>query len=218
MASALLASLPRKAISTFRTDLMEMLRIGKELDRYYVSSNQDAKQYLEKFDGLIGHFNDKYKHLILGIRTGTESIDLKLFLDEQSVQAVYEKAASKISGLQSAGKSRAAVSVADPPAFEQAVKKGTELFLGYADPLAGRSTLSLAYNETYKKVELRFSYDDIINESGAEFQVAAFYALHDGYDETIDLCGKATEFGFSEWPHHTSKREYFEQFDPHFGE
>jgi len=41
MNNTLLGSISKKAINEFRKDLLQMLRIGKEFDKYYAESNQD---------------------------------------------------------------------------------------------------------------------------------------------------------------------------------
>ena len=65
MNNTLLPSIDKKAINTFRKDLLQMLRIGKEMDRYYAESNQDVDIYMKKFNSLVESFNKKYKNIKL---------------------------------------------------------------------------------------------------------------------------------------------------------
>ena len=65
MNNTLLASINKKAINEFKKDLLQMLRIGREIDRYYSESQSDLDTYLKKFNSLINSFNKKYKNLKL---------------------------------------------------------------------------------------------------------------------------------------------------------
>ena len=63
MNNTLLGSINKKAINTFRKDLLQMLRIGQEMDRYYGRSDSDLDTYIKIFNYLIGSFNKKYKNI-----------------------------------------------------------------------------------------------------------------------------------------------------------
>ena len=61
----LLGNIDRKSISEFRKDLLDMLRIGIELDEQYGELNQDIEIYIKKFGFLVKKFNKKYKNITL---------------------------------------------------------------------------------------------------------------------------------------------------------
>ena len=46
-------SINKKAINEFRKDLLQMLRIGKEIDRYYGEMHSDVDLYIKKINSLI---------------------------------------------------------------------------------------------------------------------------------------------------------------------
>ena len=153
MNNTLLASINKKAINEFRKDLLQMLRIGKEIDRYYAESQSDLDTYFKKFKSLIDSFNKKYKNLKLKMIKKTNEINLKIFLNEKSVRDCFENAASKIIGLQSIGKSKfgnAVVSNAD--AFTNELEKlKSKLYITYFNTQTGTSNVFLQYDKKEKK-------------------------------------------------------------------
>ena len=122
MNNTLLASIDKKAINEFRKDLLQMLRIGKGIDRYYAEAQSDLDTYFKKFNSLIDTFNKKYKNLKLKAVKKTNEIDLKILLNEKNVRDCFETAASKIMGVQSIGTSKfGTATVSDPEAFDPIV-------------------------------------------------------------------------------------------------
>ena len=87
----------------------------------------------------------------------------------------------------------------------------------FYNPQTGKSNVFLQYDKKRKKVELVYELDDIGNEPSAEFQIAAFYALQE-YNKKIKLIEEADTLGFTLWPDHDVKVEYYRKFDPHFTE
>jgi hypothetical protein len=215
MDSTLLASIDKKAISTFRKDLLQMLRLGNEIDRYYAESNSDTGTYLKKFNSLVGIFNIKMK-----IVKKTNEINLKILLNEKSARSCFENAASKIIGVQSIGSSRFnAAIVSDAEAFSNELEKAkNKLYITYYSPQTGSSNIFLQFDKKEKKVELVYEMKEIENEPSPEFQLAAYYALSQPFNKKINLHDEGATLGFSHIPGHVEKADYFRKFDPHISE
>lgn len=218
--SALLVSIPKKDVNNFRKELLGILIVGKEMDRYYHEANPEVDSYMKKFKSLISLFNKKYKNLTLKLVKKATSLELKMFLNENNVKDTFANSASKIIGLQSIGtKTFGTAIVSDAGNFSAQLEKAKDkLHITYYNPQAGKSTVFLQYNKKVKKVELVYDLEDIGNEPSAEFQIAAFYALSQDYNTKIKLADEAATFGFDLWPDHNVRAEYFRKFDPHFSE
>ena len=216
----LLGSIDKKAINEFRNDLLGMLRVGKEMDRYYTESNPDIDVYIKKFNSLINSFNKKYKNLKLKLVKKSDSLELKMFLNESNVKDTFANSASKIIGLQSIGSTTfGTAGISNPDEFNNELEKVKgRLYITYFDPQAGKSDVFLQYDKKAKKVQLVYDMDEIQNEPSAEFQIAAYYALSQGYNKKIKLHDEAATLGFYLWPDHLVKRKYFDKHDLHLSE
>jgi len=217
--SALLTSMGKKAVKDFREDLLSMLMAGKEMDRYYNEGSTDVDTYMKKFNSLINLFNKKYKNLSLKLVKKVDSLQLKLLVSESDVKAVFGTAASKIVGLQSIGtRTFGTAIVSDANAFSAQLEKAKDkLYISYYNPEAGKCNVFLQYDKKSKKIEIVYDLEDICNEPSAEFQIAAFYALQE-FNKKIKLAEEAGSLGFTLWPDHNVKAEYYRSFDPHFTE
>ena len=67
MESLVLSAFEKKDISAFRQDMLQMLRIAKNIDKYYAQSNSDLDAYLDKFSSLVEAFGKKHKGMKLKI-------------------------------------------------------------------------------------------------------------------------------------------------------
>ncbi|MBW2975828.1 hypothetical protein KY347_00110 [Candidatus Woesearchaeota archaeon] len=217
MNNSLLGSIDKKSVNEFRKDLLQMLRIGQEMDRYYAESNQDFGNYIKKFKSLVESFNKKYKGLNLKIAKKPNEVELKMLINEKNVKECFASSASKITGLQSIGVSSfGAVVVSDAESFANELEKAKDrLYIAYYNPQTGKSNLFLQYNKKEKKVELVYDKEEIENEPSAEFQLAAYYALIKGCNKKINLHDEGATLGFSSLLSHIEKMKYFEKFDPH---
>lgn len=220
MNNTLLGSIDKKAINTFRKDLLQMLRMGKEIDRYYAESNSDIDTYMKKFSSLVDSFNKKYKNIKLKMIKKTNEINLKLLLNEKSVRDCFENAASKIIGVQAIGVSNfGAAVVSDAEAFSNELEKAkNKLYITYYSPQTGTSNVFLQYDKKEKKAELVYDIKEIENEPNPEFQLAAYYALNQPYNEKINLHDEGATLGFSHITLDSDKVDYLRKFDPHIGE
>ena len=220
MNNTLLASINKKAINEFRKDLLQMLRIGIELDKQYAGSNQDVSSYIKKFNSLIDLFNKKYKNLKLKQVKKTDHIDLKLLLNEKSVRDCFENAALKIIGVQSIGTSKfGTAGVSNGGDFSNELEKTkNKLYLTYYNPQAGTTNVFLQYDKKEKKVQLTYDIKEIENYPNPEFQLAAYYALNQPYNKKIDIHDEGATLGFSSLMLHSEKAEYIRKFDPHLTE
>jgi len=149
----LLGNIDRKSISEFRKDLLEMLRIGKELDEQYGESNQDIEVYIKKFDSLIKKFNKKYKNITLKFVKKIDKIELKIFLNEKTVKDAFANSASKVIGVQAIGTSKFdTAGVADAKIFTNELEKAKDkLYISYYNPQTGTSKVYLQYDRKAKK-------------------------------------------------------------------
>ncbi len=220
MNNTLLGSIDKKAINTFRKDLLQMLRIGQGIDMYYKESNSDLDTYMKKFNSLVESFNKKYKNIQMKVVKKTNEINLKILLNEKSVRECFENAASKIMGVQSIGTSNfGAAIVSNAEAFSSELEKAkSKLYITYYSPQTGSSNVFLQFDKKEKKVELVYELKEIENEPNPEFQLTAYYALNQPYNKKIDLHDEGATLGFSEIPSHVEKADYFRKFDPPFSE
>jgi len=159
----LLGNIDRKSINEFRKDLLEMLRIGKELDEQYGESNQDIGAYIKKFDSLVKKFNKKYKNITLKLVKKTEKIELKLFLNEKTVKDAFANSASKVIGVQAIGTSKFdTAGVADAERFTNELERAKDkLYISYYNPQTGTSKVYLQYDKKVKKVQLVYDMEDL---------------------------------------------------------
>ena len=215
----LLAGIEKKAISEFRKDLLEMLRIAAGMDRYYAESNQDFDSHLKKFNSLIELFNKKYKGLKLNLAKKAEALELSILIDEKSVNDAFANSGSKILGVQSVGANGfGKAMVSDPEAFSAELGKARDkLYITYYNPQAGTSNVFMQHDKKSKKVQIIYDAD-IENEPSSEFQIAAYYALSKGYSKKIKIDEEAATLGFSSWPDHNAKADYYRKFDTYLTE
>lgn len=219
MNSPLLKPFDKKAISAFRKDLLQTLRIAKNIDRYYQDANSNLDFYMDKFKSLVDMFNKKYKGIKIRPIKKTSEIELKIFLNEKNVQECFANSASKVIGVQSIGKLTPTVVVSDTEAFANKLEKAKDkLHLTYYNPDTGKSTVFLHYDKKEKKIELVYGMEEIVNEPSPEFQIAAYYALAQGYNNKINLHNEGAVLGFSFVPYHAEKAEILRKFDPDIGE
>ena len=217
--NGLLAGIEKKAINEFRKDLLEILRIAAGMDKYYAESNQDFDSYLKKFNSLIGSFSKKYKGLKLRLEKKAEALELSILIDEKSVKDAFANSGSKIIGVQSVGAGGfGTAAVSDPEGFSAELERAKDkLYISYYNPQAGASNVFMQHDKQAKKV--RLIYDaDIENEPSAEFQIAAYYALSQGYNKKIKIDEEAATLGFSSWPDHNAKADYYRKFDTYLTE
>ena len=217
--NGLLAGIEKKAINEFRKDLLEILRIAAGMDKYYAESNQDFDSYLKKFNSLIDSFNKKYKGLKLKFAKKTEALELSILIDEKSVKDAFANSGSKIIGVQSIGaKGFGTAAVSDPEGFSAELERAKDkLYISYYNPQAGTSNAFMQHDNKAKKVQL--AYDaDIENEPSAEFQIAAYYALSQGYNKKIKIDEEAATLGFSSLSDHNARADYHRKFDTHLTE
>jgi len=207
----------KKAINEFKKDLLQMLRIGKELDRYYDESQSDFAAYFKKFNSLIDDFNKKYKNLKLKLEKKPNEIILKIFLNEKSVRDCFDNAASKIIGVQSIGKSKfGAAIVSAPEDFSKELERlKNKLYITYYNPQMGTTNVYIQYDKKEKKVQLVYDLKEIVNEPNPEFQLAAYYALKSEYNKKINIHDEAATLGFTSILSHLEKVEYLKKFDRH---
>ncbi|MBI2134457.1 hypothetical protein HYU09_00570 [Candidatus Woesearchaeota archaeon] len=217
--NGLLAGIDKKSANEFRKDLLGMLRVGKELEKYYAESNQDFDAYLKKFSSLVDSFNRKYKGLKLKLEKKTESLELNILIDEKSVKDSFANSGSKIIGLQSIGANGfGAATVSDPEGLSAELEKTRgRIYISYFNPNTGTSNVFLQLDKKSKKVQLVYDAD-IENEPSAEFQIAAYYALSHGYNKKIKISEEAATLGFSSWPDHNVKSDYYRKFDTYLTE
>ena len=219
MDSPLLASIDKRAVKTFRKELLQMLRAAKGMDKYYFEAKQGFHNYLDKFESLVESFNKKYKGIKLKIVKKTEEMELKIFLDEKSVSDCFANSASKIVGLQAIGASGfGAAIISDAAAFGSELERAKgSLYITYYNPQTGTTNILLKFDKKEKKVELIYTIEEIQNEPSPEFQLVAYYALSRGYNQKIDLHDEAGALGFSYVPYHAEKAKFHSKFNPHAG-
>jgi hypothetical protein len=220
MESQLLKSFSRKQISNFRDDLIQMIRIWENMDRFYAIGHSDIDVYLKKFSNIVEIFNKKYKGLKFRISKKAHEIQLNLFLNEKNIRECFSRSASKIIGLQSVGKSKfGAAVVSDSEALSKQLKEVKEkLYLTFYDPDIGVSSMYLKYDKKERKVQIIYEVDEIKYEPSPEFQIAAFYALSQKPNEKINVYAEGSTLGFDFIQTHAEKADWYRDFDLHINE
>jgi len=210
----------KKATNEFRDDLLQMLRIGKWIDRYYEESNQDTDIYIKKFKTLIDSFNKKYKNMKMRFGKKTGHIQLKIYLNEKSVKECFTNSASKIMGVQSIGASKfGAAAVSSAEAFSNELENAKDkLYITYYNPQSGTTNIFLQYDKKEKKVQLVYDIEDIEIEINPEFQLTKYYALNQDYNKKINLNEDGATLGFTTLVGSDEKAEWIRKYDRHISE
>ncbi|MEK6942513.1 MAG: hypothetical protein AABX00_00435 [Nanoarchaeota archaeon] len=196
MASDILSEFNSNDVSHFKKDAMQMVKVGIEIDRYYGEGHHDLDAFIPKYEKLIQLFNKKYKGIAIKTKKTSDSFRTRLFAKSKDIKEFFAESASKIQGLRAIGKT----------GFNQADSSNTEafvaliesladfLFVSYADPDRGTSTLAVFYDKKEKMAEINYNPEDMMNENSASFKVFAYYALKSGIDRKIDILAEASTF------------------------
>lgn len=197
--------------SEFKKDFLQLIRIAYWLDKDYSKSHKSVDKYLPKYKLLIDDFNKKYKNLRLKLVKDVEKIKLNIFIKEKNVKDVFSNVASKINGLKSIGAENFNVcSVENSEKFAKELMKVKDgIYISYTN-----GDMHLEYNKKEKMVEFHYDYKEISNEENPGFLLLSYYALKDGYDNSIKIYEKGSEFGFSDLLTETEKDEWLDKFDP----
>ena len=218
MAADILSEFNSSDISHFRKDIMQMVKVGIEIDRYYGEGHHDLDTFIPKYEKLIQLFNKKYKGIAIKTKKTADYFKTMLFAKSKDIKEFFAESASKIQGLSSIGKT----------GFNQADSGNTEsfvaliesltdsLFVSYADPDKGTSTLAVIYDKKEKMVEVNYNTDDIMNENSASFKVLAYYALKAGIDRKIEIISEASTFGFVNLLKEKERAEFSREFKSEF--
>jgi len=206
-------------IAHFNKDITQLVRVAKEVDRFYGEWQSDMDKYVPKYKKFIDSFNKKYKGLTLKVKVGLEGVETKLLLNEESIRSVFDNVTSKIIGLKAVGAAKFNIAdVTDSAGFMKEVDKGkSQLHITYYDPELGTRTVFLSYDKNEKKVQLHYDDRQIILIDNPEFKIACFYALKDGFDKKIKIHEEGATFGFDSLLSEREKAEWFhEKMNPKF--
>lgn len=214
----LLSEIDTSAISQFKKDFMQMMKVGAEIDRYWGEAQRDLDTFIPKFEKLVEQFNKKYKGIKIKAIKSLESYNVRIFIKSRDIKEFFAQSASMIPGLRAIG--RAAfnqVDVNDVEKFARFLDTIMDkIFITYADTESGTSTLAAALNRQQKMIELAYNLPEVLNENSAIFKVCAFYALKDGFDKNIEIYGNSSTFGFFSLLNEIEKREWYDKFNPRY--
>jgi hypothetical protein len=215
---SLLERYSRSDIAHFKKDIAQVIRVAKEIDRFYGKWEKDMDKYMPKYKKFIGLFNEKYKGVEIKVKIGVEGVKTRFLLKEGSIRDVFDNAASKIIGLKAVGASKFnVVGVTDSDAFLKEVEKGkNKLHLTYYDRELGTRTLFLSYDKKEKKVELHYDPKQIVLDNSPEFEIACFYALKHGINRKIEIYEEGATFGFDDLLSEREKAEWLDKMNPRF--
>ena len=219
MANDVLGAYSKEDIAHFNKDITQLVRVAKEIDKFYGKWQSDMDQYIPKYEKFIGSFNKKYKGVHVKIKITPENVETSFLLDEKSIREVFDNIASKIIGLKAVGAAKFNVAdVTDTNGFMKEVDKGkNQLHITYYDPELGTRNVFLSYDKNEKKVQLHYDDRQIILINNPEFKIACFYALRDGYNKKIKIYEEGATFGFDSLLSEREKAEWFhENMNPHF--
>jgi hypothetical protein len=218
MADDILDGFNKKDVSQFNKDIVQVVRIAKEVDRFYGEWRSEIDRYIPKYKKFINCFNKKYRGVNIKVKVCLGGIKTKLLLKEKSIRGVFDNAASKIIGLKAVGVAKFnVVDVTDSEGFMKEVDKGkNKLHITYYDPELGTRNVFLSYDKKEKKVELHYDIEQIIYDTSPEFKIACFYALKGGYKRKIKINEEGSKFGFDDLLSEREKAEWFHKMNPHF--
>lgn len=214
----ILAEFSPSDISQFKKDFMQMIRVGAEIDRYYGEAQHDLDALIPKYEKLAEQFNKKYRGIRIKIKKSIDSFKSRIFVKENDVKDFFANSASRIPGLKSVGKANfSQVDISNAEAFAGFLESLLDkIYVSYADPESGTSTLAAIADRKEKMVELSCSPFEFMNENSAGFKICAFYALKHGFDKKIEIYGNALTFGFSNILDEMERREWYDKFNPGF--
>ncbi|MBL7054647.1 hypothetical protein ISS05_02730 [Candidatus Woesearchaeota archaeon] len=205
-------------VAHFHRDLIQLVRIAKEIDRFCEQRHSDIDRYIPKYNKFINSFNNKYKGITIKVKAGLEGINTQFLLKEKSIRAVFDNAVSKIIGLKAVGASKFNVAdIANGNGFMKEVDKGkNKLHITYYDPELGMRNVFLTYDKQENKVELHYDDKQIVLENSPEFKIACLYALRDGFDKKIKVYEEGSVLGFDDLLSEKEKVEWDDKMNPKF--
>ncbi|MBI3035649.1 hypothetical protein HYY71_04985 [Candidatus Woesearchaeota archaeon] len=205
-------------INAFKKDFTQMIKVGAEIDRHYGEAQHDLDVLIPKFEALTEKFNKKYKGVRIKAKKTIDSFKVKIFLKVKDVKEFFAESASKIPGLKSVGRTTFnQIDISDAGKFASFLDSVLDkIFVSYADPEAGTSSIAAALDRNEKMIEFNSSPAEIMSENSAGFRICAFYALKNGYDKKIEIYSGASTFGFSSLLDEIEKREWYDKFNPRF--
>jgi len=195
----------------FRKDFLQLIRVAYGIDKYYGKAHKSVDKYLPKYKLFIEAFNKKYKNLKLKLSKDIEKLKLGIFIKEKNLKDVFSNVASKIEGLKDIGAENFNVAgVENSEKFaKELMNVKNQIYISY-----GEGDIHLEFNEKEKIVELHYDYEEISDEKNPGFKLLSYYALKDGYDNSIKIYEKGSEFGFSDLLTETEKNKWLDKFDP----
>ncbi len=210
---SILQSYSKNDVVHFNKDIVQVVRIAKEIDRFYGRCECDIDKYLPKYKKFIESFNKKYKGVEIKVRVCLDCIKTRLLLKSESIRKIFDDAASKVIGLKAVGVARFnIVDVTDGNGFIKEVDKGKkQLHITYYDPELGIRCVFLSCDEKEKMVELHYDDKQIVLDNSPEFKIACFYALKDGFDRKIKIHEEGATFGFDDLLSEREKAEWFHE-------
>ena len=168
------------------------------------------------FEKIVKKFNQKYAGIKLKLVKKLEVLEMRILLNEESLQGVYKNAASRIIGMQSAGaKKFNAASVTNGEKFSKEIESAKDaLHFTYFFPEIGAYTLFLTKDPHEKMIELHWDKKESHYELSPDFRICAYYALSGEVDRSIKIYGELAVFGFINLLSETESRHWFEKFNP----
>lgn len=218
MAGDILSDFRKADVAKFRDDFVQMIKVGKEIDRYYREAHGDLDIFIPKYEKLSAMFNRKYKGLKIRAKKGIDEFKVQLFVKSNDIKEFFSESASKIPGLRSIGKSDFdQFDLTDPENLKKYMDSVKDsIYLIYADPESGSGTIGAVYEKKENMIELAYNTDEICNENSAGFRICAYYALKGGFDGKADIISEASTFGFVNLLDEAERREWNDRFNPGF--
>ena len=218
MAADILAEFNPSDISHFKKDIMQMVKVAAEIDRYYGEGHHDLDTFIPKFEKLIQLFNKKYKGIAIKTKKTADSFKTRLFVKSKDIKEFFAGSASKIQGTRSIGKTNFnQVEVSNSEAFVSLIDSLTDsLFVSYADQEKGTSNLAVSYDKKEKMIEINYNFEEIMNENSASFKILAYYALKAGIDRKIEILSDLSTFGFQNLLKEKERTEFSREFKSDF--
>ena len=208
--NSILSEFSQQDVSEFKKDMMQMVKVGSEIDRVYAHVQSGLDIIIPKFENLVAEFNKKYKGIKLKIRKTIEHLSLKIYIPEPNAKDMFANSASRISGLKSVGRNNFnQIDMGDMDKFAKFLDTlGDSIYAYYSEAESGTSTLSAVFERKEGMIEIVYETEDMMNENSASFKVCAYYAMKGEIEREIDIITEASTFGFYNLLDEIEKREW----------
>ena len=179
----------------FKHDFFLVMKAAFELDHEFANVSEEVYRNLPIFEDCVNLFNKKYGPGIkVEVKQSYTEFRVNIFLKANTLKDLFLECCFQISGLKSIGDDHSNIEeLQDKEAILDELNKIKNiLYLHYA----GYNEGTVILRDRQDCTQLCYSKDNLLNELEPEYQMCAYYALKEGYDNTVDLSKYQNKFIF----------------------